>query len=237
MGDKTGDAAKSIHRIIKGEKLLRPGRHGDSCHQQPKRKEEDKLGKQGGSHRAAQRERRQAWDTRRLVAKSSSKKEIKEEGEKLERQGGSCSQKPKRGMKKGGRLGRQAWGTRRQPRAAQKGNEEGRQASGTRQQRQPRAAQKANHEGRQAWGTRRQRQPGAAQKANHETNLGDKAAARQPRAAQKGNPEWRQAWGTRPQRQPRAAQKANHEGRQTWETRRPRQPRAAQKGNPEGRQG
>ena len=55
------------HRIIKGKKLLRTGKHGDSCQQPPKRKEEDKLGKQGGSGR-----------------------ELSEKEDKLGIQGGTC---------------------------------------------------------------------------------------------------------------------------------------------------
>ena len=55
--------------------------------EQPSKKG-DKLGIQGG------------------CSQEQLKKEIKEEGEKLARQGGSCSQeKPKRGIKKENRLG------------------------------------------------------------------------------------------------------------------------------------
>ena len=50
------------HRIIKKEKLLRTGTHGGSCNQeQPKRKDEDKLRKQGGSRRAAQKGNQWGW--------------------------------------------------------------------------------------------------------------------------------------------------------------------------------
>ena len=127
---------------IKGEKLLRTGKHGSSCNQeQPKRKEEDNSRNRMAAVDAAQRERRQAWDTRRP-----------------------------RAAQKGNHEQRQAWETRRQrqPRAAQKGNHEGREAWETRRQRQPRAAQKGNHEGwettqkgnhegKQVWETRWQR--------------------------------------------------------------------------------
>ena len=90
------------YRIIKGEKLLRTGRHGDSCQQPPKRKEEDKLWKQGGSGREL-RERRRAYKA--AVAKSSSKRKSRR---RVAWQGGSCSQeKPKRRITKGDKLGRQ----------------------------------------------------------------------------------------------------------------------------------
>ena len=84
-GGRCGQKYTNLHqryRIIKGEKLLRTGGRGGSCNQeQPKRKEEDKLGKQGGG---------------------------REKGDKLWIQG-SCSQeyqeKPKKEIKKEDRLG------------------------------------------------------------------------------------------------------------------------------------
>ena len=55
MVDKAGEVYKhrtQRYRIIKEEKLLRTGRHGGSSNQeQPKRKGEDKLRKQGGSEK------------------------------------------------------------------------------------------------------------------------------------------------------------------------------------------
>ena len=93
------------YRIIKRERLLRTGRHGDSCQQQPKSKEEDKLGKQGGSGRELS-EKGDKLGIQGRCSQEQLKKEIKEEGEKLARQGGSYGQeKPKRGIKKEDRLG------------------------------------------------------------------------------------------------------------------------------------
>ena len=69
-----GDAAKNIQtcrnqnqRIIKGEELLRTGDTAVASDQeQPKRKGQKKTRERGGSRRAAQRQRRQTWDIRRL---------------------------------------------------------------------------------------------------------------------------------------------------------------------------
>ena len=62
----------------------------------PKRRRKTNSGNGGGSRRAAQRERRQAW-VQGGCSKEQLKKEIKE-GEKLARQGDSCSQeKPQKG--------------------------------------------------------------------------------------------------------------------------------------------
>ena len=66
------------YRIVKGEKLLRTGKHGDSCQQPPKSKEEDKLGKQGGSGRELS-EKEDKLGLKGGCSQEQLKKKIKEE--------------------------------------------------------------------------------------------------------------------------------------------------------------
>ena len=73
------------YRIIKGEKRLRTGKHGDSCQQPPKRKEEDKLGKQGGSGRELS-EKEDKLGIQGGCSQEQLKKEIKEESSLTGRQ-------------------------------------------------------------------------------------------------------------------------------------------------------
>ena len=149
-------------------------------------------------------------------------------GDKLERQGGSGSQKRNH-------EGREAWETRRQRQPRAKSGREtslgdklaaaakseimkedklGKQGASRSQER--------SYEGRQAWGDK------AAAAAKTEI-MRDKAAAAAKSETMKGDKLGRQAGS--------GSQERNHEGRQAWETSRQRQPRAKSRKKKFGRPG
>ena len=126
-------------------------------------------------------------------------------GDKLERQGGSGSQKRNH-------EGRQAWETRRQrqPRAKSDTSLGDKLAA---------AAKSEVMKGDKFGETRRQRQPKAQScEIMKGDKLGDKAVAAKSEIM-KGDKLGRQAGS--------GSQERNHEGRQAWETRRQRQPISA----------
>ena len=180
--EKDGKGKQDLNHLITAS-ASKAGKKMTRRQRQPRAKSgtETSLGTTAAAAAKSEIMKRQAWETRRqrrpraklrretsLRNKTAvaAKREIMK-GDKLERQGGSGSQKPNH-------EGRQAWETRRQrqPRAKSgretslgdraaaaakseimKGDKLGRQDGG--------GSQKKNHEGRQAWETRRQRQPRA----------------------------------------------------------------------------